>query len=385
MTARILFHVQHLLGSGHLRRAAAISAALARDGFEVVLVSGGRPVADVDYGGARLIQLPPLRATDETFKTLVDDQGRPIDDAWRAARCEALLSTFAATRPDVLITELFPLGRRMLAFELLPLIAAARQQRPQPLLLCSVRDVLANKTDERKLYEMVERVRTWYDHVLVHGDPDFLPLAESFPEERIADRVVYTGYVRSGDPSEPPAGDGEGEIIVSVGGGAVGAPLLRAALAARLQSDQGHRTWRLLIGANLPAAIRLELAAATSAGCIVQLERRDFPGLLARCHVAVAQAGYNTVMDIIDAHARAVLVPFAASRETEQTVRAEALAKRGWAEIVPESVLSPATLAAAIDRAAAMRRPEPGPMRRDGAMETVRLIRSWLAARGTEA
>ncbi len=385
MTARILFHVQHLLGSGHLRRAAVISAALARDGFDVVLVSGGPPIPDLDCGGARLVQLPPMRATDETFRKLVDAEGRPVDDAWRAARSEALLSWFAATRPDVVITELFPLGRRMLAFELIPLIAAARRQRPQPLILSSVRDVLAQKSDERKLYEMAERVRAWYDHVLVHGDPGFLPLAKSFPEDRIADRVVYTGYVANGAAPEPPAGHGEGEIVVSVGGGAVGAPLLRAALAARLQSAQGSRVWRLLVGPNLPAAIRMELAAATSAGCIVEPARADFPGLLARCHVAVAQAGYNTVMDILNARARAVLVPFAAGQETEQTVRAAALVDRGWAEMVAESTLTPATLAGAIDRAAAMKRPESGALRCDGAAETARLIRTWLTTRGAGA
>lgn len=381
MTARILFHVQHLLGSGHLRRAAAISAALARDGFDVVLVSGGPPVPNIDCGGARLVQLPPMRAKDETFRTLIDAEGRPIDDAWRAARCEALLSWLADTQPDVVITELFPLGRRMLAFELIPLIAAARRQRQRPLILSSVRDVLAQKSDERKLYEMVERVRAWYDHVLVHGDPGFLPLARSFPEDRIADRVVYTGYVTNGTSPEPPSGHGEGEVVVSVGGGAVGAPLLRAALAARLRSTEGSRVWRLLVGPNLPAAIRMELAAAASAGCIVEPARADFPGLLARCHVAVAQAGYNTVMDILKVRARAVLVPFAGGQETEQTVRAAALAERGWAEMVTESTLTPASLAAAIDRAAAMKRPEPG-LRCDGAGETARLIRSWLAARG---
>ena len=32
MSARVLFHVQHLLGSGHLRRAAAIASALAAAG-----------------------------------------------------------------------------------------------------------------------------------------------------------------------------------------------------------------------------------------------------------------------------------------------------------------------------------------------------------------
>ena len=59
MTARVFFYVQHLLGIGHLRRAAVLARALAAGGFDVLLVSGGAPVR-LDVGRARRHQLPPL-------------------------------------------------------------------------------------------------------------------------------------------------------------------------------------------------------------------------------------------------------------------------------------------------------------------------------------
>jgi predicted glycosyltransferase len=384
MTARILFHVQHLLGSGHLRRAAAIAAALAEHGFDVTLLSGGMPVQGIDVGGARLVQLPPTRAADERFRTLLDAEGRPVDDAWRAARRDALLAHFEAFRPDALITELFPLGRRVLRFELVPLLEAARRRAAPPLILSSVRDVLAGGSDD-KIADMVTRARSFYDRILVHGDPALLKLSASFPEDRIADRVVYTGYVTSQAAVAPPEDDGRDEIIVSIGGGAVGARLLRAALAARSISAERHRSWRLLVGPNLPAADQDDLSRSTGPGCVIEPARGDFPGLLARCHVSVSQAGYNTVMDVLIARARAVLVPFAAAAETEQTVRAAALAQRGWAAVLEESNLTPERLADAIDRAAAMPRPDPATLRRDGANETARLIGAWLAQRSATA
>ncbi|HEX2116753.1 MAG TPA: glycosyltransferase [Alphaproteobacteria bacterium] len=381
MTARVLFHVQHLLGSGHLRRAAAIASALADAGFEVELVSGGFPVRDLDCGAARLIQLPPARAADESFKTLLGERGAPVDDAWRTARREALLARFEAFAPDVVITELFPLGRRVLSFELVPLLEAAHHRAPRPLILASVRDVLARKDDQRKTAEMIARVHAWYDHVLVHGDPALLPLGASFPEARIAGRVVYTGYVGGPAKPAPPGGEGEGEVIVSVGGGAVGARLLEAAVVARPLSAAGNRPWRLLLGADLPTDARERLQGAADAGCIVEPARRDFPGLLARCHVSVSQAGYNTVMDVLTARARAVLVPFAAANETEQSVRANALARRGWAVVCDEAGLTAPILAAAIDRAAALERPDASALRRDGARETARRVSEWLVRR----
>jgi predicted glycosyltransferase len=380
MTARVLFHVQHLLGSGHLRRAGAIASALAAAGFEVELVSGGFPVRDLDCGAARLTQLPPARAADESFKILLDKRGAPVDEPWRAARREALLARFEAFAPDVVITELFPLGRRVLSFELVPLLEAAHRRAPRPLILASVRDVLARK-DDKKTDEMVARVHAWYDHVLVHGDPALLPLGASFPEERIAGRVVYTGYVGGPAVPAPPGGDGEDEVIVSVGGGAVGARLLDAAVAARSLSAARDRTWRLLLGANLPADARERLRSAAAPGCIIEPARADFPGLLARCHVSVSQAGYNTVMDVLTAQARAVLVPFAAANETEQSVRASALAQRGWAVVCDEADLTPPVLAAAIDRAAGLERPDASALRRDGARETARRVAEWLARR----
>ncbi|SDR63313.1 hypothetical protein SAMN05519103_08478 [Rhizobiales bacterium GAS113] len=59
MSRRALIVVTHLLGVGHLARAALIARALAERGAEVRLVSGGRPSETVDLAGLDLVQLPP--------------------------------------------------------------------------------------------------------------------------------------------------------------------------------------------------------------------------------------------------------------------------------------------------------------------------------------
>ena len=148
---------------------------------------------------------------------------------------------------------------------------------------------------------------------------------------------------------DPPAG----EVLVSAGGGAAGQNLLAAALAARRQGCLAERGWRLLAGTNLSDDAFAALRRTRPPGSSIERFRADFPALLRRCHVSVSQAGYNTVLDIVAARASAVLVPFAAERETEQLIRAEHLAARGAAELVRETELTPATLAAAIERAAA--------------------------------
>ena len=71
---KAFFHVQHLLGIGHLKRAATLAGALAREGFEVTLASGGMPVENIVPAGVQLVQLPPASAEDASFRHLVDDR-----------------------------------------------------------------------------------------------------------------------------------------------------------------------------------------------------------------------------------------------------------------------------------------------------------------------
>ena len=360
MIGSVLFYVQHLLGIGHLKRALRIVDALAREGVEVTVVSGGEPVAAVASAiTTQIVQLPPIRARDAGFRELVDAAGRPVNEDLRIARREALLEALASARPDAVLIEAFPFGRRAFRFELDALIDAARSQLPRPLVLCSLRDIVVLH-DKKRGQEIVDRVRSDFDFVLVHSDPKLVPLEASFPAApEISDRLVYTGYVAAADtpaaasPPAPRSDDAAGsdEVVVSVGGGAVGGALLSTALETRRRGFLTGLTWRLLTGPNLPEPQFAALASNLPERVTVERYRHEFPQILRRCHVSVSQGGYNTVMDVLEARAPAVVVPFAFERETEQGLRAELLAARGIFEVVQERELSPERLAQAIDRA----------------------------------
>jgi predicted glycosyltransferase len=379
--SRVLIHVQHLLGIGHLRRAAALARGLAASGVEVVVASGGMPVQRLDLGGARLAQLPPARAADETFKVLLDENDRPIDDAWRNARRERLLALFEETRPDALVVEMFPFGRRALRFELLPLLERAVARAPRPKIFGSVRDILIHRPKPEREPEFLATVERFFDRILVHGDPRLLPLEATFPlATRIAGKLAYTGYLVEVAQHRTDAGtDGTDEVIVSVGGGAVGEELLRLALAARPLTVLNQAPWRLLLGGNLPPSLLGELRDAAPPGVTVEPARPDFTALLGRCRLSVSQAGYNTVMELMAIGTRGVVVPFARGAETEQTQRAELLAKRGLVVSVPEAGLTAPRLAEAIDRAASMPKPVRGALDLDGLTKSVAMIRAAIA------
>jgi len=375
VSVRVFFYVQHLLGIGHLRRAALIARAMRALGVEVDFVSGGAALANLDLAGARLMQLPPAVAADSGFSGLLDEAGRPIDESWRARRRQILLDAFAAARPDLLLIEMFPFGRRAFAFELLPLIDAARAGGAP--VAVSLRDILVAKGDGEREQAIVRLVRERIDCVLVHGDPALLRLEASFPAaSEIADKLVYTGYVAESRPGPEEAPEGD-EILVSAGGGAVGGALLEAVLAARPATRAALFPWRLLAGPNLPESRFASLAAGLPSGVTLERFRDDFPSLLRRCRLSVSQAGYNTVMDILAAGARALVIPFAEAGESEQTARARLLAGRGLIALM-EPPAEPGRLAQAVDIALERPRPAASGIDLGGAMASARHILAML-------
>jgi len=276
---KVFFYVQHLLGIGHLKRAATLAQALRAAGFQVVLVSGGAPVSGIAVD----VQLSPASAADAKFKTLLDDSGRPVDEEWKRGRAAALLDVWRALRADVLLVELFPFGRRQMRFELMPLLEDARRLAPRPLVVCSVRDLLQPRPDREQ--ETAELATRFFDRILVHGDPRLASFERTFGSARTLEgRLHYTGYVVA--PAASPAA-AAAEVLVSAGGGAVGRRLLETAIAAREHTLLRGSTWRLLAGLNCSEADFRELGREAKPGIVLralgepgglQHGRRDIAG-----------------------------------------------------------------------------------------------------------
>ncbi|MGO4406921.1 glycosyltransferase family protein [Bosea sp. RAF48] len=380
MSATVLIAVTHLLGSGHLVRAANLARALAQNGFAVTLASGGMPLRSMEQEPFTFVQLPPVRTEGVDFRMLLDEVGQPIGLEREALRVAALEGLAASLQPDAVIVEHFPFGRRQLAAEFLALIAAARAANPKSLLVSSVRDVLVRPRPER-IAEAEDRLATLFDAVLVHGDADFLPLDRSWPvDARLAAKLRYTGYMADTPMAGAPIENGE--VLVSGGGSAAAIPLFELAIAAAKLGPQDRR-WRILVGRAVSEDVFGRLLAGAPAHVTVERVRPDFPALLAGCAISVSQAGYNTVLDLVAARRPAIVVPFDAGGETEQAVRAEAMERAGLARclrISGEGALTPDALAAAV--AAGIGRSPPGiALALDGARNAVEIVKKLLHER----
>jgi predicted glycosyltransferase len=246
-----------------------------------------------------------------------------------AARQVALLTALGEFTPDVLITELFPFGRRILRDEFCALLITARAQTRPPLICTSIRDILAPPAKPKKAAYADDTIAAYFDTVLVHSDAALTPLEVSWPvSDRLRPMLRYTGFVAPPPAGPHPQGLGVGEIIISAGGGNVGSHIYEMALEAAVGLTQ---PMRLLIGGTAPQARIAALRQRAASHVTVEAARPDFRQMLYNAAASVSLCGYNTSLDILQAGTPAVFVPFDEGAEVEQGLRAQALAQ--WSDI----------------------------------------------------
>jgi predicted glycosyltransferase len=328
----LLFYCQHSLGMGHLVRSFGLAEGLAK-AFRVVLLNGGRLPEGIRLPrGVEIVQLPPLGMSVDS--KLFSHDARYGVEEMQEMRRRAILDTYAELRPRIVLIELFPFGRRKFGFELLPLLEATSETPEKPLVLCSLRDILVSSRRHKQQHddEAAAVANNFFDGVLVHSDPGFARLEETFePSFPLRVPLHYTGFVLPAR-NKRAVGARARRVVVSAGGGIVGGPLLRCALEAQEELwAEARLEMRIIAGPFLPEAEWEELKDAAEAkdGLEVLRSVPDVGLEMGRAAASVSQCGYNTAMDILHSGVPALVVPFAEGREDEQTNRAERLAKLG--------------------------------------------------------
>ncbi len=378
---KVMIVVTHLLGTGHLSRALTLGRAFVARGHEVLVVSGGMPAPQLNSTGMTLLGLPPLRSDGTDFTRLLNQSGTVADQDYLTARVTALVEAITSFEPHVLITELFPFGRRSLSAEFLALLDAAKAMARRPVVLSSIRDILAPPSKPSKADRTDEVVADFYDGVLVHSDPEVTPLEVSWPvSDRLVGRLHYTGFVApvAAEPHKDCVG--KDEIIVSAGGGSVGQPIFRAAIEAARKMP--NRRWRLLVGGqDADARIHELMKQAGDLRIVIEPVRPDYRQMLPLAAASVSMCGYNTAMDLLQSGTPAVLVPFDDGKEVEQGLRAQSLTRMPDIEILKSSELGGQAMADALNTVISGARRAPLVQGFDGAQKAVAITEQLLRAR----
>ena len=250
----------------------------------MLLCGGALPDGIRPPAGVQVLALPPL-GVGASGGFVSHDPRYSVEQAW-AVRRERILAAYRAVRPAAVVVELFPFGRAKFARELVPLLEAARADGALTACCCATSSSARAPTSRRHDDRAAARARAHLDAVLVHSDPGFARLEETFsPRQPLRVPVHYTGFVvRDG---VGPASARGAHVVVSAGGGLVGEPLLRA--AAEAQPEAGVPL-RLIAGPLLPDAAWERLRAL--AGPEVELRRTvaDLGAELRAARASVSQA-----------------------------------------------------------------------------------------------
>ncbi|MBL8202842.1 MAG: glycosyl transferase [Blastocatellia bacterium] len=369
MRKRLLFYCQPVLGIGHYIRSRAIVRALSD--FDVCFVNGGEIVRGLEMPSeVEVVNLPALKSDAEFQQLQLSKSDFNLDEV-KAQRTQQLRATYDRIKPEVVVIELFPFGRRKFDFELLPLLEAI--QSPTKVV-CSLRDILVSKRQQEQFeQEACTLMNRYFDLLLIHSDPNFQRLEETFP--RVPDltcKVLYTGFVVQSRPLSERKQNDVPTLLVSIGGGRVGHELIDCAIAASGLLTIRHHL-HIVTGPHCPNEIFAQLQQRIAQQATISLERftPDFPALLQQADLSISMAGYNTCMDILSAGVRAILYPFTGNNNQEQTMRARKLEQLGRVRLIQQ--LDPAQLAEAITQSLQTPVP-PVTIDMNGAAATARIL-----------
>lgn len=379
MQKRLMFYCQHILGIGHLVRSMEIVRALAPD-FQVCFVNGGKEVPGFKVpAGVEVVNLPAIE-TDPEFQTL-----RAVDGTLTLADVEEKRRTILLTlldlyRPDALMVELYPFGRRRFSFELEPLLERARDLGAK--ISCSLRDIVVTKQDRtRHEAKVVRLMNRYFDQLLVHGDRELVPLEASF--SRASDlncAVHYTGYVvQKHDPVGAIACD-DPIILASVGGGRFGHDLLDGiARTAPYLVDRIPHAIRMFTGPFVPDRVwdDLQDKAANVPNLVIERYTPHLLDYMRQADLSISMAGYNTTMNVLTTGVRAMMMPFMGNGDREQWLRLQTLDRMGIVRTIQPESLVPRDFADDIV-ASLLSDPAPAPFNLDGAANTATYVRQLV-------
>ncbi len=331
---KIIIYCQHVLGVGHFFRTLELVKAM--DAFEAILVTGGDSIEADLPDHVRQVKLPGLMM-DENFTGLHSVNPQLSVEEVKKVRKEKLLDLFIQEQPDLFLIELYPFGRRAFRFELVPVLEYIKSSPGVNCkVCCSLRDILVEKKDIEK-YEnrVIKALNNWFDAVLIHSDPQLIALDATFTRlDQIDIPLVYTGFVTPlPDPDHvrvirERAGVKilEPLIVASVGGGNVGAKLLRAVVQAHklLPKDENFQL-QVYTGPYMDKKDKDYLKSFVDDKIMVEEFSSEFVSLLGAADLSISMGGYNTCMNIVAAKTASLVWPF--GQNSEQRERVQKLAQ----------------------------------------------------------
>lgn len=234
---RILIYFGHYETLGHTNRIIAIAEEMAKK-HEVLIFNAGKN-QDYFLKDVEVINLPHPYYGKEMFKG--GHFNKKVDQKIKSIRLQVMKHYVKKFNPDLFITEFFPFGREVCKYEVIPFINFLKDINPKIRVIGSIGyPVLGIRPDE------ILKICELYDKLVIHSpkELDFkyllrsilnirekISLVEDYKKifTKLADKIVFTGYVLRNVPTENEIKgvrkelnlDGKKLVVISRGGGVV--------------------------------------------------------------------------------------------------------------------------------------------------------------------
>ncbi|WP_061934350.1 glycosyltransferase family protein [Aureimonas sp. AU22] len=344
---RILIYSHDTFGLGHIRRCRAIAnrLALGLDRPSIVIISGSPVIGSFEFGdGIDFVRVPGVvKLPDGTYST--SSLSLDLEETVRM-REAIIMATARGLKPDILIVDKEPTGFRD---ELLPTLQYLKGVGTRIVL--GLRDILdepAVIVPEWERKDALSALERFYDEIWVYGLPEMHKPLDAFDlPPAVAERIVYTGYIRRELPPRPqttryPRLTREPFALVTTGGGGDGEELIDWVISA-YEADPTIPLGALLVfGPFIPRARRalyIERVATLPRVDAITFDSK-IEHLMHRSEGVIAMGGYNTFCEILSFDKRALIVPRRTPR-LEQTIRAERAAELGLIAMLDGAMLEP--------------------------------------------
>lgn len=358
--SNVLMYSHDTFGLGHLRRSRTIAHALVEHSkqLNVLIVSGSSIAGAFDFRArVDFIKVPSvIKLYNGNYTSLAEHIDLSDTLHMRRAIIQSAAEIF---RPDIFIVDKEPLG---LKGELEPTLAYLKMCGCR--LVLGLREVLDGPELLRAEWaktNALKRVEELYDAIWVYGCERFYnPLHGLDVPPRVLSRMQYMGFLRRTESQTPSLAAEQlpsAYVLVTVGGGGDGAPLMHQVLAAR-EIDPGYPLPIVLVlGPFMNRDERQGIhdrAAYLNDVTVIDFDNR-IETLMTNASAMVSMGGYNTFCEILSFDKPALLVPRTFPRR-EQAVRAQRAAEIGLVDILDADLASNPRLMAGAFRALLQRK-----------------------------
>ena len=366
----IMLYSHDSYGLGHIRRSLEIAKNLSEDmpNASLVMLTGSMQ-AHVYALPERMeyIKLPAL-TKDEKGHYCSRLLPHTIDITLKL-RQKIILESIRNLKPDIFLVDKAPAG---IKGELLPALQYIKAKLPHTKIVLGMRDIEDHPDHVRAEWSksgIVPLLEKTYDSIFLYGTKSIYdPVKEYGLSARIEKKLVSCGYIGRNQPVRPAERirkelglRTDRLVLVTPGGGDDGYMILETyvqMLKQKFGNKQPDFDSLIVTGPLMDSSKRDTLQQAASPD--LALTVTDFtPHLydyLNAADLVVSMGGYNTVVEILTANQRGIIVPRVHPR-LEQCIRAERLSARGLIDMIHPDELSPGRLFDAIN--SSLQRPRP--------------------------